>query len=347
MAALEETLINSPYPRSMVNGGTFIGTLRLYRDLKVDAFRVSTGYQWYVGEDCVIEFSDVPRKEIKHLVFVSRSGETSRFHLLQNLNTPVPLLAIQHAFQESLGKRFQVEFLLNSRFKINVNDRWLVVNQHKLAHGTMNSNAGNWQGKWYGKKWERQLGEDFTQFMLSHFDLAWAHKVVCQRRGEYQFLPNVALFFDSTNDLVIKLINRPNDKDSCEGFYVGKVFGKGFGYHIDGNHEKIPNIDSYFKHALTDIVGCPLPEGAFQAERFVVDIHYRVEEDRWVLMSSVGEIGQLVKGVKPENTCSIRKYITWTHDVFGEPIDSIPLLENLLVNAFHRSYCRNRRQGNL
>lgn len=344
MAAIEDIYSVSTHPINLEKGTKFIDFIPVYKDVVVAVYKKLDDYLWYIGGQLFASFTTSARADIKHMVMVSIGGESTRYHFSQEPEFTVPLLAIQGAFTRSLGPRYQVDFLLNSRFKINGKERTLIVNQNKLASGVMNTDVSNWQGRWYGRNWKVQLGEDFKLYLLEQFDLNWAHKVVCQKRGEYQFLPYVALFFDSPTELVVKLVNRPNEKDHCDGFYVGRLFGQGFGYHLDGNADAIPRVDDYFRRAISDIVGSDLPEGALETDRFIVDIAYSQEEDRWLLTSNVGVIGELVKGVTPTNTCAVRKYVTWKYDIFGSSIKDIPLLENLLINAFHRTYEHYQRQ---
>lgn len=345
MATIETFVYGAVFDKETQTSFDYDGVLELSKTQILYGYRSTEGYLFTDrDENIILRFDNRPLGELKHLVFVGMAGDTTRYHFTQNNEKPFSLLAIQRAFQLYLGNKAQVRFMYNCRFKIHVMQRTLLMNGRTVATGTMANDKGIWTGDFYGRTWQKQLGEDFVLFMRNQFDLSWAHSVVCQRRGQYQFLPNVALFFDSTSDLVLKLVNRPNDKDSCEGFYVGSVLGKGFGYHLDGNIEKIPFVDQYMKNALEDILGSPLSETEFQSERFIVDVEYREEAGRWVMTSSVGDIGYMVKGPTPENTCAIRRHVTWVYDVFGQPINQIPLLENLLINAFYRGYCRLAKQ---
>ncbi|QQV92073.1 hypothetical protein MOC16_gp300 [Klebsiella phage vB_KpM_FBKp24] len=345
MATIETFVYASVYDKKTDSNFNYDGVMPLDKNNSVFAYKNEHGYIFTdKNENILIRLDNTPTLEMKHLVFVTLHGDTVRYHFTQENEKPFSLLAIQHAFQHYMGEKARVRFMLNCRFKIHVMQRTLLMNGRPVASGTMADDKSSWVGDFYGRTWQRQLGADFILYMRSQFELAWAHKVVCQRRGEYQFLPNVALFFDSTSDLVLKLINRSNDKDSCEGFYVGTILGKGFGYHIDGNIQKIPLIDKYMRHAIEDIIGGPLSDAEFKTDRFITDVEYREDEDRWVLTSSVGDIAYMVKGPTPENTCAIRKHVTWNYNVFGQSIPSIPLLENLLIDAFYRGYCRLAKQ---
>lgn len=299
-----------------------------------DGFLVET-------EQFSLRFEDTSRKEIKDIAFITQRGITRRYHITVTQGSFGKYNGIESLIKDLLGdKSISVTILRQCRFKVDINDRYLMANGRKIAKGLMSSDPDQWQGDWLGQVWKSQIGEDFSKFIVNNFELNWVHKVVCQRRGQYQFLPHVALFFDNPNELVLKLVNRPNDRDSCEGFYVGKLFGKAFGYHIDGSHTKIPFIDDYMKGAVEDIIHRPLTETDLCTERFAVDAHYDRIEGRWALHSTLGEIGHLVKGVTPANTCDIRKHITWTYTVFGESIKNVPLLEGLLVQAFNRAWKR-------
>lgn len=345
MATIETFVYGSIYDKKTDTNFDYDGVMQIGKDQQIFGYRNHHGFIFTDrDENILLRFDNTPTGDVKHFVFVTEGGDTARYHFTQYGEKPFSLLAVQHGFQNYLGPKVRIRFMLNCRFKIHVMQRTLLMNGRPIAAGTMDNDKSFWVGDFYGRTWQRQLGADFVQYMRSQFDLGWAHKVVCQRRGEYQFLPNVALFFDSTSDLVLKLINRPNDKDSCEGFYVGKLLGKGFGYHIDGNMDKIPQIDRYMRHAVEDIIGAPLSDDEFKTDRFVTDVEYREKEGRWVLTSSIGDIAYMVKGPRPENTCAVRKHVTWTYDVFGQPISSIPLLENLLINAFYRGYCRLAKQ---
>lgn len=345
MATIETFVYSTVYDKKTGTDFHYEGVLEISKKDRLFGYRNENGFIFTDKDDnIVLRFSTNPTLEIKHLVFVTEGGDTTRYHFTQETKSPFSFLAIQHAFQGFIGQKARARFMLNCRFKIHVMQRTLLMNGRPIAVGTMADDKSTWTGDFYGRTWQKQLGEDFILYMREHFELSWAHKVVCQRRGEYQFLPNVALFFDSTTDLVLKLINRSNDKDTCEGFYVGSILGKGFGYHIDGNVEKIPLIDSYMRKAVEDIIGSPLSEEEFKTDRFITDVEYREDQGRWVLTSSVGDIAYMVKGPRPENTCAVRKHVTWNYNVFGQSIASIPLLENLLIDAFYRGYCRLAKQ---
>lgn len=312
--------------------------------------RMITGKNGFLVEtkDFTLRFENNARKKIKDLVFITRRGVTERYHLSVTNGSFGKYNGLEALLRKVLGdSSLKANLLTNCRFKIDVNDRYLLCGGRKVAQGLMSDKSEQWTGDWTGRHWKDQIGEDFSYFMIDNFELTWVHKVVCQRKGHYQFLPNVALFFDTREDLVLKLINRPNDRDSCEGFYVGKLFGKPFGYHIDGLHTKIPIIDQYMRAAVEDIIHLPLEEGDLVTERFAVDATYDRLNDRWVLNSTLGEICHMVKGVTPENTCDIRKHVTWTYTVFGESIKNIPLLEHLLIQAFHRAWQRPSAQVQL
>lgn len=292
-------------------------------------------------KDFTLCFENNARRDIKDLVFITRKGVTERYHLSVTKGS----FGKYNGLEDLLKKVFKdnslkANLLRHCRFKIDVNDRHLMSGGRVIASGFMSDNSELWSSSWHGNAWKKQIGEDFSYFVVDNFELTWVHKVVCQRRGQYQFLPNVALFFDTRDELVLKLINRPNDRDSCEGFYVGTLFGKPFGYHIDGLHNKIPSIDEYMSKAIEDIIHRPLEKGDLVTERFAVDAIYDRDEDRWSLHSTLGEICHMVKGVTPANTCDIRKHAAWTYTVFGEAIKNIPLLESLLIQAFHRAWMR-------
>lgn len=279
--------------------------------------------------------------ELSHtgdLVFVTDGDGTS----ILKISSAVDLSPkeVQRLFIKNAPKNTTFEFFSKVRFKIDGNRRFFTVNGNRIAEGAMNENFMNWRGPFIGWGWKMTLGKLFKDYLQTQFDLNWAHKAICQRRGEYQFLPNVALFFDTTADLVLKLINRPNEKDSCEGFYVGTLYGKPFGYHIDGNQVKISSIDRYVTHAVADITQTDPDNVDLVTERFATDVNYNETEDRWVLNSTIGEIGHLVKGIRPDNTCDIRKHVKWTYRVSGFSLNEIPFLEPLLVESFLRGYHR-------
>lgn len=345
MALIESFTYSSLKDPVTGNHFTYHGSFEFNKALLICVYSGESGFLFTeTNGNFLFRLDNTPTTELKHMVFIGSYGDTVRYHFVQYGSESFSLLSLQRALQNYFGDKTQVRFMHNCRFKIHVKERTLLMNGRPVAIGTMDNDKSFWIGDFYGRTWQKQIGEDFILYMRQHFDFNWAHKVVCQRRGHYQFLPNVALFFDSVNELVLKLINRPNEKDSCEGFYVGRLLGKGFGYHIDGNNEKIPLIDSYVKNAVEDILGSELSEEDFQTERFITDVEYREQEGRWVLTSSIGDIAYMVKGPTPENTCAIRKHVTWVYDIFGQPINQIPLLENLLINAFYRGYQRLAKQ---
>lgn len=322
---------------------SFMSMLRPAQTVQLNHPVLVAGQDGFLIEtlDYSMKFEDTAKRDLKDLVFITRKGVTKRYHLTVTKGSFGKYNNLEKLLREVFEEPgLKASVLTQCRFKIDVNDRFLVSGGRKIAKGLMSDTPELWKGDFLGNRWKQQLGEDFGYFVIDHFELTWVHKVVCQRKGQYQFLPNVALFFDTRDDLVLKLVNRPNDRDSCEGFYVGKLFGKPFGYHIDGMHPKIPLVDGYMQAAVEDIVHRQLLPGELVSERFAVDAVYDRENDRWSLRSTLGEIGHMVKGVDPGNTCDIRKHVTWTYTVFGEAVKNVPLLENLLIQAFHRAWQR-------
>lgn len=308
-------------------------------ELKYPIFRTGQDGILVTGEDYSATLYNSPIANINDILMVTEGGQTSRYHIQFEYGANFNKL-IEDLHFYFVSEKTQFQLLRNCRFKVNVSERIFLSKGRKIAEGDMTSSPDNWQGKFFGSQWAKDLGEDFKLFLTSHFDLRWAHKVVCQQRGKYQFLPHVALFFHNKSTLVMKLINRPIEKDSCEGFYVGKLFGKAFGYHLEGENNEFPEADNLFKGALRDILHREIEDDELITERFAVDVFYDRVEDRWILNSTTGEIGRLIKGVTPDNTCDIRKHVTWTYNVFGENIKDVPLLENLLIEGFHRSFQR-------
>ncbi|UQT02912.1 hypothetical protein TOTORO_00490 [Serratia phage vB_SmaS-Totoro] len=274
------------------------------------------------------------------IVVITERGESSIWYLGIPSGYSISRKEIKRLLKRNTPKGVTFEFFEKIRFKIDGNRRFLTAAGNRIAEGAMNEDFGNWRGPFTGRSWKQELGELFKDYLKTQFDLNWAHKAICQRRGEYQFLPNVALFFDTTSDLVLKLINRPNEKDSCEGFYVGTLYGKPFGYHIDGNQPKIGQVESYMRRAVADITQTSLESVELEGEIFATDVNYDRLEDRWTLNSTIGEIGHLVKGIRPDNTCDIRKHVKWTYRVNGFGLNEIPFLEPLLVESFLRGYLR-------
>ncbi|UGO54223.1 hypothetical protein HAYMO_241 [Serratia phage vB_SmaM_Haymo] len=283
---------------------------------------------------------DRPLDSETEIVVITERGESGIWYLGLQSGNMNNRKEIKRLLKRNAPKGVKFEFFEKIRFKIDGNQRFLTSAGNRIAEGAMNEDFNNWRGPFSGRQWKEDLGGKFKDYLKEQFDLQWAHKAICQRRGEYQYLPDVALFFDTTKDLVLKLIKRPNDKDSCEGFYVGTLYGKPFGYHIDGNQPKITQIDDYVRRSVADITQTPIESVELEGERFATDVNYDRVADRWILNSTIGEIGHLVKGVRPDNTCDIRKHVKWTYRVNGFALNEIPLLEPLLVESFLRGYHR-------